>query len=228
MNSEYQTIIFDFDYTLADSSRGIADCINYALAELDLPRVPVEAAHRTIGMHLNDAFVQLAGEHHAAHRDEFRRHFSVRSDQVMNDMIILYDTAPQALQKLKEHGKQLGIVSTKNRSRISAFLQRENLLDFFDIIVGGEDVACHKPDPEGLHQAVLRLNSRLHQTLYVGDSVVDAKAAQRAGVSFVAVLSGVTLRDEFYSYPAAAVVDDLGQLVDWLIPNIFIGANSNA
>ena len=40
----FQAIIFDFDYTLADSSRGIAECINFALAELSLPQVPAEAA----------------------------------------------------------------------------------------------------------------------------------------------------------------------------------------
>ena len=44
MTTRFQTIIFDFDYTLADSSRGIAECINFALAELNLPQVPTEAA----------------------------------------------------------------------------------------------------------------------------------------------------------------------------------------
>ncbi len=215
MFRNYTAIIFDFDYTLADSSRGVAECINFALAELDLPQVPAEAAHRTIGLHLNDAFVQLAGERHAVQKDEFRSHFARRADEVMNDLTLLFETVPVTVQRLKAQGKKLAIVSTKYRYRIEEFLQRENLLEAFDVIIGGEDVSCHKPDPEGLHQAVGRLNSSLEDSLYVGDSVVDAEAARRAGMAFAAVLSGVTRREEFDAYPLAVVLESLGQLYDW-------------
>jgi phosphoglycolate phosphatase len=210
--ARFTSIIFDFDYTLADSSRGVAECINFALAELNLPQVPVEAAHRTIGLHLNEAFVQLAGERHAAHKDAFRRHFARRADQVMNDLTTLFGTVPGTVRRLKGEGKSLAIVSTKFRFRIVEFLQRENLLDDFDVIIGGEDVFCHKPHPEGLYQAAGRLNCRLNETLYVGDSVVDAEAAQRAGIAFAAVLSGMTRREEFDAYPLVAVMENLGQL----------------
>lgn len=217
MNHHYQTIIFDFDYTLVDSSRGIVESINFALAELNLPVVPAEAAHRTIGLHLDKVFVQLAGEEHAAQKDEFRRHFARRADEVMNDLTVLFETVPDTVQRLKAQGKKLAIVSTKYRYRITDFLQRENLLHSFDAIIGGEDVTRHKPSPEGLHQVVGVLNSRLQESLYVGDSVVDAEAAHRAGMPFVAVLSGVTRRDEFAGYPSAAVVDDLKYLADLLL-----------
>jgi phosphoglycolate phosphatase len=216
MPTRFQTIVFDFDYTLADSSRGVAECINFALAELNLPQVPAEAAHRTIGLHLDDAFVQLAGEQHAPQRHEFRRHFARRADEVMNDRTVLFETVPDTVKQLKRQGKKLAIVSTKYRYRITDFLQRENLLEAFDVIIGGEDVTWHKPDPEGLYLVALRLNSHFKHTLYVGDSVVDAEAAQRAGIPFVAVLSGVTRREEFDGYPAVAVVDNLGQLTKWL------------
>lgn len=216
MSHRFKTIIFDFDYTLADSSRGVAECINFALAELNLPQVPAVVAHRTIGLHLDDAFVQLAGERHAALKDEFRSLFARRADEVMNDLTVLFETVPPTVQRLKAQGKKLGIVSTKYRYRIEALLQRENLLGAFDVVSGGEDVARHKPDPEGLHQAVERLNSQLEESLYVGDSVVDAAAARRAGIAFAAVLSGVTRREEFNAYPVAAIVENLRQLDDWL------------
>lgn len=217
MNHRFQTIIFDFDYTLADSSRGIVDSINFALAEMNLPAVPSEAARRTIGMHLDKAFVQLAGEEHVNRTDEFRHHFARRADEVMNDMTVLFEVVPDIVQSLKSQGKKLAIVSTKNRSRIEGFLKRENLLYSFDAIIGGEDVARHKPNPEGLYQVAGILYSRLQESLYVGDSVVDAEAAQRAGMPFVAVLSGVTRREEFTGYPSVAVVDDLKYLVDLLV-----------
>ena len=43
-----QAVIFDFDYTLADSSQGALDCINFALDEMGLDQVSAEAACRTI------------------------------------------------------------------------------------------------------------------------------------------------------------------------------------
>src|SRR5262249_51265508 len=54
IHDAFKTIIFDFDYTLADSSRGIIQCTNYALLSMGLPSVSDEAVCRTIGMSLKD------------------------------------------------------------------------------------------------------------------------------------------------------------------------------
>ena len=45
----------------------------------------------------------------------------------------------------------------------------------------------------------------------------DAETAQRDGSAFVAVLSGVTSGEDFHRYPALEIVEDLGQLADWLL-----------
>jgi phosphoglycolate phosphatase len=118
---------------------------------------------------------------------------------------------------LRQNGLKLGIVSTKYRYRIEGILRRENLLEAFDVVIGGEDVAQHKPDPAGLQRAGELLNSAPAQMLYVGDSVVDAEAARRGGVAFAAVLSGVTSKEDFCRYPVAKVANDLTALADWLM-----------
>jgi phosphoglycolate phosphatase len=75
MRHNFHAVIFDFDYTLADSSQGAVECINFALAEMGLARVPAEAACRTIGLSLHETFLTL-GEHHEPHRcDEFHQLF---------------------------------------------------------------------------------------------------------------------------------------------------------
>ena len=79
MRHRFQSVIFDFDYTLADSSRGAIECINFALSEMGLAHVSAEAACRTIGLSLHETFLTL-GEHHEPHRcDEFYRLFVQRS-----------------------------------------------------------------------------------------------------------------------------------------------------
>ena len=103
----------------------------------------------------------------------------------------------------------LGIVSTKYRRRIEGILERERLLDSFAVIVGGEDVSQHKPDPQSLLLALDRLGVPAREALYVGDSVTDAQAARRAGVPFVAVLSGTTPREAFRDCGVYKILADL-------------------
>ena len=75
--------------------------------------------------------------------------------------------------------------------------------------MGGEDVSRHKPDPESLLLAMEQLGVGPEEVLYVGDSVSDARAAQRAGVRFVAALSGPTPREAFEGDAVYAVIESL-------------------
>lgn len=215
MRQRFRAIVFDFDYTLADSSRGAIACINFALGELGLPAVSAEAAKRTIGLSLTDTFLELAGPQRDAQSDKFARLFIKRADQVMSGLTVLFESVPETIRKLGAQGFSLGIVSTKFRYRIESVLRREGLLDAFAVIIGGEDVAKHKPDPTGLLTAVERLGGMPESTLYVGDSVTDAQTAERAGVPFVAVLSGVTPREAFRDYAACEIVEGLSDLLKW-------------
>lgn len=211
----FSAVIFDFDYTLADSSLGVLECVNHALVKLGLPTASPEDIKKTIGMSLPDTLVTLAGKEHEDKGDEFHRLFIERADEVMADMTTVLEDAPKVIRLLRDKGVPLGIVSTKFRYRIETILGRAGLLEHFDVIVGGEDVSRHTLDPEGILMAIERLD--VHQSsLYVGDSPTDAEAAMRAGVPFVAVLSGATPREVFSKHPAYRIIEDLAELVDLL------------
>ena len=203
-----------FDYTLADSSRGVLECINHAFKGMDLPKVAAEDAQRTIGLSLQNILVTLAGREHEGRGGEFGRLFVERANEVMTDLTFVFEEVPGVIRRLKDEGMAIGIVSTKFRRRIEEILGREDLLEPFDVIVGGEDVSRHKPDPEGLLAAIERLGGSPSGSLYVGDSVTDAETARRAGVPFAAVLNGVTPREAFKDYPAYKILDNLGELID--------------
>ncbi len=85
-------------------------------------------------------------------------------------------------------------------------------MDAFDIIVGGEDVSTHKPNPKGLLTAIERMRTLPSSCLYVGDSVTDAETAKRASIPFVAVLSGVTPEGDFGDYEVYRILGDLTEL----------------
>ena len=206
MTSSFKAVIFDFDYTLADSSEGVVECVNYALRGVGLPEANADEIRSTIGLPLPEILVSLAGRENSYMCEEYVVLFVEKADEVIADSTEVFDFVPDVMSYLKERDYTLGIVSTKFRHRIETILKREGLLRFFDVIVGGEDVSRHKPDPESLNLATRRLGLPREKLIYVGDSVTDAKTAKSSGVSFIAVLSGVTPRDAFKDYPRYAIL----------------------
>jgi phosphoglycolate phosphatase len=211
MIQQPQAIIFDFDYTLADSSTPVIACVNYALRKLELPEAAPQAVRRLIGYDLHYTFNVLAGERANGMGDDFLRHFQEYSELVMVDGTVMLEHATAALGDLSSRSK-LGILSSKGRIHIEAILRRERLLDCFHTIVGGRDVTNLKPHPEGLDKVLDALGATPEVSVYVGDSVVDAETAQRAGVDFVAVLSGVTAAREFEDFHTVAIIENVARL----------------
>ena len=207
-----ESVIFDFDYTLADSSEGVIECANYALWRLGLPDASDDAIRRTIGLSLPRTLTALAGEEHTGLGEEFMRLFLERAVEVMPGASLVYEFVPSLLDTLSNRGIKVGIVSSGRRRRISATLHRYGLDGRFEVIVGSEDVEELKPAPSGLLRAIDSLGTRKERCLYVGDSVTDAETARRAGVRFVAALSGVTEREAFEDYEPVIVLRSAGEL----------------
>jgi phosphoglycolate phosphatase len=217
MKNHFTSVIFDFDYTLADSSSGEVECVNYAFRTMNLPLAANADIHANIGVSLPETYRRLTRDSNKTGADEFVRLFIERADAVMLDYIILFESVKPTVKQLIENGLTLGIVSTKYHRRIDAFLTREKLTHAFTVVVGGEDVPAHKPDPAGLLMALEKLGHSAGQTVYVGDSVVDAETAKRANAAFVAVLSGVTPKEAFRDYAPLAVIDNLQMLPPLLL-----------
>jgi phosphoglycolate phosphatase len=216
-SQRFGSMVFDFDYTLADSSAGVIECVNYALERMGLNASDPDAIRATIGVSLADTYRRLTDDSDAARSAEFERIFAERGDQVMLQGIRLFDTVRPTVEALCAAGLSLGIVSTKYRRRIEAVLERDGLERAFAVVIGGDDVQAHKPDPAGLEVALAALQRAPSEALYVGDSTVDAETARRASVPFVAVLSGVTPREAFSSYEPEAFLDELSLLPGLLL-----------
>jgi haloacid dehalogenase superfamily, subfamily IA, variant 1 with third motif having Dx(3-4)D or Dx(3-4)E len=205
-------LLFDFDYTLADSSAGIIECVNFALQKMGFKKAGSKVICRLIGLTLDDTFTELTGERQAERINEFKMGFKKRADEVMADLTFLYDSVADTFRILKNDGHRIGIVSTKFRYRIEAILQREGILELTDVIIGGEDVKAAKPDPEGVFQAVAKIKFPLSQCIFIGDSTTDARTAQNAGIAFIASLTGATTKKEFKNFPVRYFIRDMKEL----------------
>lgn len=209
----YSAVLFDFDYTLADSSRGIVMCFQNVLRRNNYPDIKDEDIKRTIGKPLEDSFSILTGIENMEQLTVLRKEYGKEADMYMNANTYLFPETLTVVDSLRQKGLKTGIVSTKYTFRIQSFLAEKASVDAFDIIVGGEDVSIHKPDPEGVLIAMDKLNVTRQQTLYIGDSVVDAETALNAGVDFIGVTSGATTESELAVYPHIKIISNLGLLL---------------
>ena len=207
-----QAIICDFDFTLADSSAGVVVCVNEALVGLGLPQAPAERIHATIGLSLPHTLQYLTGIAAPEMAAEFTRRFVAHADCVMHGLTTMYPWVAETVSALCATGCRLGIVSSKYRYRIERILAESGLAVQFEVIVGGEDVVRHKPDPAALLLALQRLGLSAADVLYVGDHPVDAEAAGRAGIPFMAVLTDTSDATSFAPYHVRSFLTDLSHL----------------
>ena len=210
----YTTYLFDFDYTLADSSRGIVLCFRHVLERNGYTDVTDDAIRRTIGKTLEESFSLLTGVADPERLADFKQQYRKEADVHMTPNTHLFPETLRVLRKLKERGAKVGIISTKYRFRIHDTMDQHLPADFLDIVVGGEDVTRAKPDPEGLLHAIGQLGVAKADVLYIGDSTVDAETAQAAGVDFAGVTHGVTTADELSRYPHRRVMASLDELLE--------------
>lgn len=217
---KYKGLIFDFDYTLGDSTDGIVLCTNYALECLGYKPAGREAVRKTIGLHLEEIYrvlVRAQGkEEKVSEESAFARLFMEKADEVMTENSSFFPGALELVRKWKAQGYKLAIVTTKYHHRIETILQKYQEPDLFDMIVGGDEVMYPKPDPQGLFQVLEEWGLTKEQALYVGDSLVDARTAQAASVDFAGVTTGTTGKKEMDDYPYVGVFKDLQELDGFL------------
>ena len=205
----YKALIFDFDYTLGDSTQGIVQSVLFALAKLGEEPKTTEEIRKTIGLSLKETYFALSNRNDEESALLFDKYFKEKADEVMVPSTQIYEPVKDFFSYLREKDCKIGIVTTKFHYRIDAILAKFAMNDMVDVIVGGEDVKTPKPDPEGLLYAIKQLQLEKKDILYIGDSVVDAKTAQSAEVDFAGVLTGTTSAEDFEKFKNVCIADNL-------------------
>jgi phosphoglycolate phosphatase len=207
-----EAILFDFDLTLADSSAGVTECANHALRALDFAPAEPVLVHRTIGLSLVQSFRALTGNDDPGLGAAYAKHFGEHADRVMAELISLYPGAADTIRDLRGRGLRTAIVSTKFRYRIEDILKRADSSGLVDVIVGGEDVAQHKPHPESLLRALRLLDVHPSRAVYVGDHPVDAQAAASAEIPFIGVLTGAMDAESWVAFAPLRIITSVTEL----------------
>ena len=180
-------ILFDLDGTLIDTIELILSSARHAFEEWPV-RPTDEEWVRGIGTPLVQ---QLRA--YAANDDQlalllarYRRYQNEHHDRLTR----CYDDVPDVIAALADRGHQMAVVTSKASPIAHQSLAFVGLDHFFPVVVGYDDTARHKPDPEPVRVALSRLGVSPDDAVFVGDSPHDILAGNGADVMTIAALWG--------------------------------------
>ena len=209
---KYKLCLFDFDYTLADATEPVVGSFLYALEKMNLQKSSRQDIINTIGIPIGESYTILTGDDSEEGIELFKKYQKEKSDEITVPNTVFIGDAKEVLQILKNRGKKIGIVSSRWGQRINDIFENLNSRELIDFIIGTEHVENYKPNPEGLFKMIDMIDAK--NPLYIGDSYIDAQAAQNAKIDFVGVTTGTTSREKLESYPHISVLDDLKELLN--------------
>jgi phosphoglycolate phosphatase len=183
-----RAVIFDLDGTLIDSAPDIHAAANMLLSERGLPPVSLaqvrgfigEGVAKLVERALEAAGAPARGCDLDAAIARFRALYGAEPVRLTRP----YDGVEAALGALSARGLLLGVCTNKPEAVSRAILAGLGLDRHLRAIVGGDTLAVMKPDPAPLLHTARLLGTGTAEALYVGDSGIDADAADAAGIAF--------------------------------------------
>lgn len=213
----YTTLLFDFDYTLADTSVGIVRCFNHGLKSIGLDEQKPLGIQKTIGMPLYDAFCILTDCQDQFLYDKFKYNFMEASHRHMATNSSLFNSSIYLLRWAKNNGYKVGIVTSKDAPTVLKILGRK-CSQYVDIVIGEDETIEQKPNAVPLNLALKMLGSINAEAVYIGDCIMDAQMASNAGIDFWAMLTGTTTVADFSrcGFPVSKIFCSVKHLFDYL------------
>lgn len=190
-------IVFDLDGTLIDSRRDLTTAVNAMLKQMHRPALPENVIAEYVGdgagMLVRRALGDPADE--ALVADGLER-FLISYRKHMLDHTYVYDGVFPALDALRSMpdgtARKLAILTNKPVNPSRRICEALSLSGYFFEIYGGNSFGTKKPDPEGLNALIREAGVRAHETVMIGDSVVDVLTARNAGTYVIGCTFGLS------------------------------------
>lgn len=179
------TVIFDFDGTLANTNQMIINSFKHIYTVFREEECDEEYVMSTFGEPLVLTLTRDFGQFNF--EDVIACYREYQKDRFNNE-ITLYETVGETLKYLKSKNIKMGIATSRLRNSTISALEKFDIAKYFGAVVSADDVEKHKPDKEPLMKVMNMLKSSPEKTLYVGDSRFDMECAINA--STTPVLAG--------------------------------------
>ena len=211
-------VMFDLDGTLMDSVPDLAAAVDKMLMLLGREPAGIKRVRDWVG---NGSRVlvrrALAGqlEHEGVSgelADEALALF-MQAYSGGHELTAVYPGVRECLDWLREREVKLAIITNKPAQFIEPLLEEKGLACYFDWLVGGDTLPQQKPDPAALFWVMDKAGVAPGESLFVGDSRNDVRAAKAATVPCVALTYGYNHGEPIADEHPALVLDDLRELV---------------
>jgi HAD superfamily hydrolase (TIGR01549 family) len=179
-------VIWDMDGTLFDSSSVVPGAFIAALRESGTGEISAEQVIAAYGLGPPAAMLAHFLGRPATDAEVDRYH---RELEAAARATALYPGIVDVLEAIQPAVK-LGVFTGASHRAAGILLAATGLSQFFDEVVGGDEVSHAKPAPDGVLEACRRLHVHPTESAYVGDAAVDLEAARRAGVLAVGAAWG--------------------------------------
>ena len=130
------------------------------------------------------------------------------------------DGALEVLRDLRKMRIKTGLLTNNSKRSVTYLLEKYGFKKMFDIVVTRDDLEDFnnlKPSPVGLSRILARLGISASEAIYVGDSVVDVKAALGVGARPLFVSTGYSSEKEAKeAYPDIIIIEQLSLLLQFL------------
>jgi phosphoglycolate phosphatase len=212
-------VLFDLDGTLLDTVKDIALALNrtllecgcQSLADSDVCRMIGRGSPILIERALASQGRAVDGAAQAAMVERFFHHYGAL-EELNEDSAQPFAGASELLHTLHDAGLRTAVVTNKQHRFAAALLERLGLSGWIDVVVGGDTCARRKPDPQPLLFACESLHVPPFESLMVGDSVNDVRAARAAGIPVICVSYGYNEGRDPRTLDCDVLVDSLGEL----------------
>ncbi len=203
--------ILDIDGTLVDTNYHHAIAWYRAFRRHGIT-LPLFRIHRHIGMGGDQLVGALAGERwDAEHGDDVRETEGELYMELIDEVRPL-EGARELLEALHERGHALVLASSAKPHEVDHYLDLLQARDLADGWTTSGDVEHTKPEPDLVAAAVEKAGGG--PAVLLGDSTWDCKAADRAGVPAIGVLTGGFSEQDLRDAGAVCVVTELRTLLD--------------
>lgn len=186
----YETVVFDFDGTVADTAQGIFESVQYALRKMELPPADEQTLRRFIGPPLPFSFREYIGLSEADAQQAvllYRENYGTDG----KFKLYFYDGIPDLLHSLRRDGVRTCLASAKPDLFIRQILQHYHAEDWFDC-AQGMPMKEQSADKSGIiRDVVQKAGAELGSgVLMVGDTKFDILGAKELGIGALGVLYG--------------------------------------